>query len=84
MACVPIPQVVLPELGFGLSLAPPQLIEPSFDLTLCCKILSFTVPIPPIPLPPLVVNAGTAAILGQVTEAINAFLDQLTFECPKE
>lgn len=84
MACIPIPQVVAPELGFGLSLTPPQFVDPEFNLELCCKILQFQIPLPPIPLPPLVVNASTGALLGQVVGAINSFLDQLAFECPKE
>jgi len=83
MACTPIPQLTPPTLGLGLSLEPPALPGFSGDLTLCCKLLAFEIPPPPIQLPPLVINAAFP-ILSSVFAAVNSYLDQLSFECPKE
>lgn len=85
MACTPTPTLPVPELPFPLSLDLPGGL-PSFsgDLTVCCKILEFAIPPVPIPLPPLVLNPAVNAILKSNIAAAQAFLDKLSFSCPKE
>lgn len=84
MACVILPSVAPPTLGLGLSLLPPALPSVSFNANLCCKILQFSIVPPPIPLPPLVLNAAVLAALGPVFAAINTYLDALPIDCPLE
>jgi hypothetical protein len=84
MACLDIPIPALPTLGLGLSIEPPALPSFSGDLALCCKILQFTIVLPPIPLPPLVINASTTALMTAATAAIQTYLDLLPLECPLE
>lgn len=84
MACVPIPQVPNPELPFPLTIAPPETPDPGFSADLCCKILAFTIPTPPIPLPPGTVNPATAALITSNLAAVQAYLDALPLKCPRE
>ena len=84
MACLKVPVPVLPTLpsGFGFGITLPGL---TFDPTLCCKILPFPIPIPPIPLgqgipiPPAVLAAIAAA-----ETALLAYIDLLQVDCPFE
>ena len=84
MACAPIPELPMPELPGGITLAPPETPDPGFSADLCCKILQFTVPTPPIPLPPLVVNPATSAIIKTTMAAVQAYLDAIPVKCPRE
>ncbi len=84
MACVPIPEAPVPELPAPLTIAPPATPDPGFDAALCCKILQFTVPAPPVPLPPLVVNGPTSAIIKAALAAVQAYIDAIPVKCPRE
>lgn len=84
MACIPIPTATPPTLGLGLSLNPPALPAVNFDGGLCCKLLQFTIPPIPVPLPPLVLNAGVSAAIATVFAAVQAYLDALPSDCPLE
>lgn len=84
MACLEIPIPTLPVLGLGLSIEPPALPSFSGSIDLCCKILQFNIVLPPIPLPPLVFNASTAALMSAATQAIQEFIDQIPLDCPLE
>lgn len=85
MACVDLPIPTLPVLGLGLSLEPPSTPPIDFDLNLCCKIASIHIPPIPLPLPPLVVNLSTAALVDAAMAAIEEFLNQIPLpDCPKE
>jgi hypothetical protein len=84
MACTPIPTLPMPSLPGGITLTPPETPDPGFSADLCCKILQFAIPTPPIPLPPGVVNAGTAAIIKTTLASVQAYLDALPVSCPRE
>lgn len=84
MACTPLPTPPpLPPLPGGISLSP-TIPTPSFDPSLCCKLIAFPT-VPPLPpLPPGIWNAGVAAALGAILAAIETYLDAQPFNCPKE
>jgi hypothetical protein len=84
MACLELPVPVLPTLGLGLNIEPPTLPSFSGDLRLCCKILQFDIVPPPIPLPPLVFNAAVTVSLTAAIAAVQAYIDALPLDCPKE
>jgi hypothetical protein len=82
--CIEITLPAPPTLGGGLSLEPPALPSVNFSGELCCKIVAFTIPLPPIPLPPLVLNAGVSAAIAAAFSAVQAYLDALPLDCPLE
>lgn len=83
MACTPLPQVSAPELPAPLSIDPPS-VSVEFDAAMCCKIIPFAAATPPIPLPPLTLNPAVNAIITENIALVQAFLDSLPLECPKE
>jgi len=90
MACLPLPELPMPTLPGGLSLDPPELPPPpggNFSL-LCCKLLQFEIPAPPISLPPLTISSATAAAVATAIKnamtAMQNFIDNIPLECPKE
>ncbi len=84
MACIPIPELPNPTLGLGLSIEPPSLPSFSGDVDLCCKILSFNIVPPPLPLPPFALNAAVTATLNNCIAAVQAYIDALPLDCPSE
>ena len=74
----------MPSLPGGITLTPPAPPATEFDADLCCKLLPFAVQPPPLPLPPGVVNAGTAAIIKTTLASVQAYLDALPVSCPRE
>jgi hypothetical protein len=82
--CLQAPQVTPPTLGGGLSIDPPNLGTFSGDLALCCKVLPFSVPLPPVPLPPLVVNGSVTALIATAFATIQTYLDALSVDCSLE
>ena len=84
MACIPAPTVPIVGLPSPLSLTPPALPPIGLGAEVCCKNIAFTVPPIPIPLPPLVLNAGVNAGLAAALKSVQVFLDQFQIKCPKE
>ncbi len=83
MACVPIPDVPLPTLPDGITIAP-TFPTFSFDPTLCCKILQLPLTIPPIAIPPFLLNTGVNTVIANAVKAVQDYIDQLPHDCPKE
>lgn len=84
MSCLKAPAPPIPTLpsgfGFGATL-PPIIINP----LLCCKVLSFPIAIPPIPLAVGVqVPPAILAAVAQATAVLLAYIDQLQINCPLE
>lgn len=82
--CLQAPQVTPPSLGGGLSISPPDLGAFSGNPAFCCKQLPFSVPIPPIPLPPLAVTGAVTALFAAAAKTINTYLDALSVDCSLE
>lgn len=82
--CLEAPQITPPVLGGGLSIEPPDLGAFAGDADLCCKRLSFNLPLPPVPLPPLAVNGAVTALFAAAAKTINSYLDALSVDCPLE
>lgn len=82
MPCTFSPLPPFPPLPPGLSLGIP-IPSPSFNATLCCKILAFDPAIPPVPLPPFAAQAAAAIILAQLA-LLEAYFDAQPFPCPRE
>ena len=83
MACVPIPDVPVPELPAGISIAP-TFPSQDFDASLCCKILNIPITVPPIPIPPLLLNPAVNTAIATAIKGIQDYLDKLQHDCPKE
>jgi hypothetical protein len=81
--CLEAPALPIPELGLGLTIAPPTLPGFSGNVDLCCKQLPFNIPAKPLPLPP-----GTMSVAGTLITtalaAVNEYLDSLPPKCPLE
>lgn len=85
MACIDLPLPTVPTLPFGLTLGVPLDVSiPGGTLDFCCKILDLPPVSLPIPLPPLILNAGVISALNAAISAVNAYHDALTFSCPFE
>lgn len=84
--CVQGPQITPPDFSNigGLSLVPPSLPAFSGDLNLCCKVVPYSVPSIPIPLPSGTFNPGAAAVLRLALASLQAFLDSVPPLCPRE
>lgn len=84
MACLPRPDVVFPEIPdpFSLTLSTPPI---ELDVTLCCRILQLSIPPQALPLsiPPEITQAISAA-LAYADATIQAYLDLIPLECPRE
>ncbi len=83
MACVPIPDIPIPTLPDGISLAP-SFPSQSFDAALCCKVLDLEIKPPPIPIPPLLLNPAVNATIAATIKAVQDYIDKLPHDCPKE
>lgn len=82
--CIAAPTITPPTLGGGLSIAPPSLPSFSGSVDLCCKRLPFNIPLPPVPLPPLVMNGAVTTIFAAAFATIQTYLDALSVDCPLE
>ena len=78
----PSPPVPLPA-GININPPAPFPIPDGSDL-LCCKLFQFTIPPITIPLPPFILNSGTAAAINAAISGIFAYIDSLALKCPKE
>lgn len=85
MACSPLPTPPAPPpLPGGISLEPPA--PPPFPGApdACCRIIDF----PSIPaivsFPPGTLNPGVMAGLDALMAGVQAFIDGLSFNCPRE
>lgn len=81
MSCVAVdlPPVPTPP---AFAISPPA--PPDFPgVNLCCKLLAFGVPVPPVSLGVAVPPAALAAI-NTALETVEAYLDALPLECPRE
>lgn len=83
MPCVSLPAPTIPTLPTGITFAP---TIPPFggDVDLCCKQLAFAAGPSILPLPPLVFNPATAAILQALYTQISAYHDAIPLRCPRE
>lgn len=83
MACIPLPDIELPTLPSPLTIDPPA-VSVSFETGLCCKLLN----LPPvgvaIDLPPGTLNPAIIVTLNENIAAVQAYLDSLPLDCPKE
>jgi len=84
MTCLKVALPPAPTLGGGLSIEPPALPSVNFQDELCCKLLQFSTPPVPIPLPPAALNAGVSAAINSALSAVQAYLDALPTDCPLE
>lgn len=82
--CLQGPQLTPPTLGGGLSIEPVSLGTFSGDADLCCKRLSFNLPLPPIPLPPLAVNGSVTALIAAAFKTVQTYIDAVAVDCPLE
>lgn len=84
MSCISLPAVTPPTLPSPLSLTPPSVDPPEFELELCCKLPPIEIPLPPIPLPPLVLNPAVIASLNAYIEQACTYVNSLSLSCPLE
>ena len=82
MACVSVQLPAVPSLPdpFTFGVDPPSF---SGDLAVCCKILAFSITPPPIALGAPLLAPINAAIEAFVA-GVEAYIDALPLECPKE
>lgn len=83
MSCTPMISPPIIPLPGGTTISPPSPPPLPGDKTLCCKLISFNIPIPPIPLPPLVIP-GVSEAIALFLKGITDYLDSLPMVCPKE
>lgn len=83
MACLEFPAVTAPTLPEPLSLTLPS-VSVSFDLELCCKLPPIPLQIPPIPLPPIILNSAVIAALNAFIQQAITYINLLPLECPLE
>lgn len=83
MACIPLPKAPRVTSPFPFSIEPPELPSASPSLTVCCKLFAFPIKVP-LPLGPLVINPGVIATVNAAMDVVDAFIDSLAFECPRE
>lgn len=81
MACIPVPPFPTPPDPFPFTFAPPPL-PPFPGVNLCCKLLAF-----PVPVPPISIGIQTPAVLATINtamQALRAYFDALPLNCPRE
>ena len=83
MACIPLPDVQLPQLPTPLTLTPPALPDLSADVDICCKLISLDLSIP-IPIPPLTITPTVIALINEALSKIDSYLDAIPLDCPRE
>lgn len=82
--CVPVPIPAPPTLPLPFNITPAALpTPPALGANLCCVPINLGVTLPPLPLPPLVVNPGVVAALRQGIAAIQSFISSLPIDCPR-
>jgi len=86
MACLPLPDVDLPTLPSPLTITPPSpSLGADVSAELCCKLVSFDLSVfIVIPIPPLTINPAVIALINEALDKIDAFLDALPLDCPRE
>lgn len=82
MACVPIPSVPIPQLPPGVSIGVP-IPSVEFDVTICCKLLSFSQVAPPLSLN-VPLNPAIQAVITSTLQALQNYFDSLPLDCPRE
>lgn len=83
MACLPLPDVTLPTLPSPLTLDPPALDPVTVGAEFCCKLASFTTPTY-APFGPAVLNPAVIATINTNLALVQAYLDALPLNCPRE
>lgn len=83
MACTPVPDVPLPSLPGGITIAPTFPAQ-SFDPNICCKILNLPLGTPPLAIPPALLNPAVNTLIANTVKGIQDYVDQLQHDCPKE
>lgn len=85
MSCLKLPTPPAPDLPFPISLTPPGLpTGPSIDVKACCKLPPVSLPIPPISIPPVILNpAVITAMKGYMAQALT-YVNSLALNCPLE
>jgi len=83
MACIPIPDVPLPTLPGGLTIAP-SIPSQSFDPALCCKLLNMPAVTPPVGIVGTLLNPAVNAAIATAIKSVQTYLDALPHDCPKE
>ncbi len=83
MACLPLPIPQLPTLPSGFSVEAPGLPEFSGDIALCCKLVHYNFEFP-ITLGPLVINSTLLIAINAAIDTVQAYLDALPLDCPRD
>jgi len=84
MGCLPLPPIPFPVLPAGFSITPPDPYPKPYPPGICCQVIGFPVPSPPLPLPPFVVNPAFIAALTAAMKTVQAYVDAIPLKCPKE
>lgn len=83
MACIPLPAVALPVLPAPFSIDPPELPAITIGAEFCCKLPTLSVT-PLIPIPAAILNPAVIALINAASDVINAYIDALPLDCPRE
>ncbi len=81
--CVPIPIPTLPAIPAPFSLTPPAIPQPSTSFNACCVNVSLGDLLPPVALPPFIVNPALVTTLRQASKAAQSWLQNLPIRCPR-
>lgn len=84
MACLPIPVLPFPVLPAGFSISPPSPYPLPYPPGICCQVIGFPIPTPPITLPPFIVNSTFIAALNAAMSVVKTYTDAIPLKCPKE
>lgn len=83
MPCIAVPEISIPSLPAPFSFGASQPPSVSFDPELCCKIIQFPLKLPPLPLPPGVLNPAFITAMNAAKSQVTAFIRSLSFNCPR-
>lgn len=81
--CLPIPIPQLPALPLPFSFALPGLPGLAIKANVCCLSINLGNLIPPIPLPPLIVNPAFVATIRKAINVVQVWIDQFQLPCPR-
>lgn len=83
--CLKSPIPTLPTLPppLTLDLAVPPVVVAG-DLTFCCKLATYSLRTPPIPIGSTILNPAVIAALNGYITSLNTYLKALPLKCPNE